>query len=410
MMWKTEKLSGLLETLESGGRPQGGASLDSDGVPSLGGEHIGRDGEPLLDSMKFIPRSYYQDMNQGKIKKGDILVVKDGATTGKTAFVGENFPYEDAAVNEHVFIVRVNRNRLEPKFAFYWLFSPTGNRQILSDFRGSAQGGIARSFVNQIHIPLPPLAEQRRIVEILDQADALRKLRREADAITERVLPALFCKMFGDPVRNEKGWEITTFDQITEIVTGNTPSREHPEYFGTDIPWARPADLEDQLPITKTEQSLSFEGSLVGRVVPENSVLVCCIGATLGKVGLAGLRMAINQQINALLPTERATPEFLYVLCLMNKDVFRAAATQQTLPILNKSRFRKQRVILPPIDLQKRFSERAKGVIAQYGERKQSLISTEHLFNSLLHRAFTGELTKRWREERGEDSMVNESS
>lgn len=396
MKWKTEKLADLLENLESGGRPRGGASLDSGGVPSLGGEHIGSDGEPILNAMKFIPRSYYESLNQGRIKKGDILIVKDGATTGKTAFVGENFPYEDAAVNEHVFIVRVNRNRLVPKFAFYWLFSPRGNRQVLSDFRGSAQGGISRSFVNQVRIPLPPLEEQRRIVEILDEADRLRKLRRQADAIAERILPAMFYKMFGDPVRNEKGWETTRLDEISEIVTGNTPSREHPQYFGSDIPWARPADLDGQLPVIKTEQGLSREGALVGRVVPENSILVCCIGATLGKVGLAGVEMAINQQINALLPTEKATPEFLYVMCLLMREVFRATATQQTLPILNKSRFGQQKGILPPIQLQEQFSQRARELIDQYRQRELSTTTVEKLFNSLLHHTFTGELTKRF--------------
>src|SRR5207249_4500634 len=76
-------------------------------------------------------------------------------------------------------------------------------------------------------IPVPTLPEQRRIVEILDQADALRKKRAEADAIAERILPALFYKMFGDPVRNEKGWELKSLgEMVTEFRYGTSAKCE----------------------------------------------------------------------------------------------------------------------------------------------------------------------------------------
>jgi len=64
--------------------------------------------------MKFIPRSYYESLNQGNILRNDVLIVKDRATTGKTAFVNDDFPFDEAAVNEHVFIVRVNSDVLHP--------------------------------------------------------------------------------------------------------------------------------------------------------------------------------------------------------------------------------------------------------------------------------------------------------
>jgi type I restriction enzyme S subunit len=295
-------------------------------------------------------------------------------------------------------VLRPDRTLLLPEYLYYFIRQPAFRNAAKQRMRGAVgQQRVPEDFLGMYSIPLPPLSEQRRIVEILDQADALRRKRAEADARAERILPALFYRMFGDPATNPMGWEVTTLDQISKIVTGNTPSREHAEYFGSDYPWARPADLEDQLPITKTEQGLSQKGALVGRVVPENSVLVCCIGATLGKVGLAGVRMAINQQINALLPTEKATPEFLYVMCLLNREVFRAAATQQTLPILNKSRFGRQKAILPPIQLQKEFSETARELLHQYHQRKQCITTVEKLFRGLLHRAFTGDLTARWR-------------
>ena len=247
-------------------------------------------------------------------------------------------------------------------------------------------------------IPLPAPKEQRRIVELLEQADGLRRKRTEADALAERILPALFLKMFGDPATNPKGWPTTTLDQATEITTGNTPSREDPENFGGKMPWARPADLETALPLLHTAENISEKGSLVARIVPAGSVLVCCIGATLGKVGLAGTEVAINQQINALVPSAKATPEFVYSFCLLNARSFMAAATQATLPILNKSRFGQQLIILPPLDRQRKFSGLAQVVIRQRPAQEQARQNLERIFATMLHRAFTGELTAKWRE------------
>lgn len=403
MRWKMEKLAHLLESLESGGRPRGGASLDSDGVPSMGGEHIGSDGEPILDSMKFIPRSYYETMSQGKIKKGDILIVKDGATTGKTAFVGDSFPYDEAAVNEHVFIVRVNRNRLVPKYAFYWLFSPRGNRQILSDFRGSAQGGISRSFVNQVHIPLPPLEEQRRIVEILDEADRLRKLRRQADAIAERILPALFYKMFGDPVRNEKGWERMTLKEAGAIVRYGLGQPPKPSNKGVRLIRATNIDHgkihEKELMLVDPTDVPRDRNAFLGA----EEVLVVRSGAYTGDIAQVTEKYAgsVAGYDLVVTPGERLVAEFLesYLLTsFVQKHYFANLKARAGQPHLNSTQLENTPILVPKKETQETFAKTVRGLREQRAQRAASGTALDNLFASLLHRAFTGELTKRWRE------------
>ena len=127
--------------LESGSREKGGAV--SDGVPSLGAEHLNEAGGFNLDAtkLKYVSALHFNKMKTGKIKKGDILVVKDGATTGKTSYVDESFPFEEAAVNEHVFLLRPGRS-ISPKYLFYYLFSSIGQSYILSDFRGATVGAF----------------------------------------------------------------------------------------------------------------------------------------------------------------------------------------------------------------------------------------------------------------------------
>lgn len=247
---------------------------------------------------------------------------------------------------------------------------------------------VSKTSLRRFRIPLPPVPEQRRIAELLDQADLLLRRRAEADAKTNRILPALFVKMFGDPTRNPMGWPEENLGSQAEILTGNTPSTKQPEYYGSALPWARPADLDKGPVVEETERALSSSGRSVARIVPRCSVLVVCIGATLGKVGIAGHEMAINQQINAILPSNRTAPEFLFVQCSLIADRFRSAATKSTLPILNKSRFAAQRIIVPPLVLQERFARQAQAVLELLSCGSAARRSLDSLFGALVGDAF----------------------
>ena len=102
----TATLGDLLEVIESGARPKGGAVTD--GVPSIGAEKIEAIGIYDFTSEKYISREYYEKMRRGKIRSGDVLLYKDGAYTGKVSMALNGFPHSEAAVNEHVFILRTS--------------------------------------------------------------------------------------------------------------------------------------------------------------------------------------------------------------------------------------------------------------------------------------------------------------
>src|SRR6266498_5280945 len=192
------KLADLLITLENGGRPAGGVASITNGVPSVGGEHLTADGGFDFSKVKYVPEEYFQNMRRGHIQTDDILIVKDGATTGKISFVTRDFPFKKAAVNEHVFILRVNKDKVLSKFLFYNLFSPPGQKQILANYRGAAIGGINQSFTQNTIVHIPTLPEQERIVRLLDEAESLRATRERANARMEQFVPALFQEMFDD--------------------------------------------------------------------------------------------------------------------------------------------------------------------------------------------------------------------
>ncbi|MDE0018848.1 MAG: restriction endonuclease subunit S [Candidatus Poribacteria bacterium] len=166
--WKSMNLNEFI-TLESGSRPKGGVRGILEGIPSLGGEHLNTDGGFNYEKIKYIPAEFFESLNKGRIYPDDIIVVKDGATTGKISFVDNDFPHNRAAVNEHLFIVRVDPKVAFPKYVFYFLFSSKGQQQILSDFRGATVGGISRNFPLKVTVPIPSLPEQEQIVFELER-------------------------------------------------------------------------------------------------------------------------------------------------------------------------------------------------------------------------------------------------
>ncbi|MBI4686938.1 MAG: type I restriction endonuclease subunit S [Nitrospirae bacterium] len=141
--WTISPLSKVIIALESGSRPKGGVKHITDGIPSLGAEHIDKNGTFDFTNIRYVPEDFAIRMTRGSIRKGDILVVKDGATTGETSLVRESFPYKRAVINEHVFLCRCNEDVI-PDYIFYYLFSSNGNQSILKDFRGAAQGDIEK--------------------------------------------------------------------------------------------------------------------------------------------------------------------------------------------------------------------------------------------------------------------------
>jgi len=165
--WTTAYISDLTVALESGSRPRGGVRGVESGVPSIGGEHLQYDGSFDFSSIRYVPRDFAARMTRGHIQTNDILIVKDGATTGKMSFVDSSFPYRDAVVNEHVFVCRLT-HQLEPRFVFHFLSSNEGQQRLLDNFQGSAQGGINQSFAANTEIPVAPLPEQIRIVSALN--------------------------------------------------------------------------------------------------------------------------------------------------------------------------------------------------------------------------------------------------
>lgn len=184
--YPAKKLIEITKLIESGQRPKGGVRHIKEGVISIGGEHINREGEFDLSQPRYVPGSFFNTLTKGKIQGEDVLVVKDGATTGKTAIVAEGFPYENACVNEHVFRI-VAKDDIVPIYLFAVLFSTIGQRQINRVISGAAQKGIVLETISGVAIPVPPISIQQKIAqEVKSRREKAKKLKEEAKELLEK--------------------------------------------------------------------------------------------------------------------------------------------------------------------------------------------------------------------------------
>ena len=154
-----------------------------------------------------------------------------------------------------------------------------------------------------------------------------------------------------------ENWVWIELGKISEIVTGNTPSKSNETYYGNEYPFYKPTDLDMGLNVFAAGDMLSEKGFEISRKLPANTVLVTCIGATIGKTGIIRTSGCSNQQINAIIPKTDIVTEYIYFVCISDffQDQIIENASATTLPIINKGNFEKLLFVLPPLAEQKRI-------------------------------------------------------
>ena len=160
----------------------------------------------------------------------------------------------------------------------------------------------------------------------------------------------------------KEGWEEKTLKEIGLTQTGTTPSKANKAYYGNYIPFIRPSEINiDGIGTIEynSEIMLSQKGIEVGRKFTKNSILMVCIGATIGKVGYSGRDVSCNQQINVLSPYNGYNYKYIYYAMssseFQKKVIKEGTSAQATLPIINKGKWEKLSLYIPPLSTQKRI-------------------------------------------------------
>jgi type I restriction enzyme S subunit len=155
-----------------------------------------------------------------------------------------------------------------------------------------------------------------------------------------------------------QGWSFTDLKNVGEIVTGNTPSMKFPHYYGGDIPWVKPPDINKNSIIYSTPETLSDDGVAKARLLPKGAVLVTCIG-NIGNVALAGVPLTTNQQINSIIFNSQIIDfKYGFYWCKTLKRWLIENSTSTTISMINKSRFGNAPFLIAPLKEQKRIADK----------------------------------------------------
>lgn len=195
--YEVSYLNQITDLITSGQRPKGGVRQFSEGIPSLGGEHINTLGFVAQTNLKYIPIKFHEAHINSKVFPKDILLVKDGATTGKVGFVPESYPFEEVNINEHLFLIRIKK-KYDPFFVFCYLRSSAAQIQIKQEITGATVTGLIRNSVNRLQIPSLPIKNQKKIsTEIRSRIEKAEILKKEGILHIEKAKEEMEKILFG---------------------------------------------------------------------------------------------------------------------------------------------------------------------------------------------------------------------
>jgi len=328
-----------------------------------------------------------------RLKAGDIVFARTGATTGKSFLVRE-CP-EDAVFASYLIRVRMN-DSADPRFVSHFFDTPDYWRQIARSARGAAQPGVNATKLKGITIPFPPLPEQQRIADLLDRANALRTKRQAALALLQILTQSIFLDMFGNPATNPKGWPIGTLGAVATFIGGGTPSRAVPEYFTGPLCWATSKDMKDRF-LDDTEEHVTDEAvrNSATKLVSPGTILVVVKSKVLMHrlpVAITRVQTCFGQDLKGIALDDSCTPSYVATTLRVNEEWLLKRARGINTEGLTLDHLRRFPLLLPPISLQNRFAQCADKVELLRQRLSTSLDCLDALFASLQHRAFAGEL------------------
>lgn len=318
----------------------------------------------------------YTDETDGIFSNLPVIIFDDFTTVSK--YVDFQFKVKSSAMK----ILKAKEGIADTRYMFYLL------QTLNLDCEQHKRYWISKFAPFQI--PLPPLPIQKRIAEILDAADALKRKDQQLLLKYDELAQAVFIDMFGDPVKNEKGWECFPVINYCDCIV---PGRDKPKSFSGDIPWVTTDDLNHLSTTKESKKSIGLSKSEIqlvkAKVIPENSVIMTCVG-DLGIISINERKIVINQQLHAFQCGSKMNPSFLMYNLSYQKDFMYKMSSSTTVPYMNKTVCNSIPVVCPPIKLQNSFED----IINLIKEQKEKFTETKSndLFQTLIQKAFKGEL------------------
>lgn len=400
-MWEKVRLSELIEKPKSGEW-----GIEGEKIKVIRTTNFTNEGS--IDFTNVVYRDISDEkIAEKKLYKGDIIIEKSGGSpsqpVGRVVFFNEE---EDYLYNNFTSLLRPKKKRTVEKYIFWFLFYYYKSNKVLK-FQNKTTGIInlkLNDYVDSINVPLPPLVIQQQIVAILDKADRLRQLDKAIEEKYDALAKSIFIDMFGDPVKNEKGWEVKKLKEITSYInSGNTPKGGRAVYVDNGIAffrsqnvWKNKLVIEDIAYIDLDTHNKMKKSQLknkdilmtkTGRINTENSSL-----------GRAAIFYGEDNSANLnghvyLIRIDNFNVVNEFILFILTTIEYRDYIRGVCVGGIDKRQLNKEHIedfpiIIPPIALQNEFVQK----IALINQMKEQEMKGEELFQALLQKAFKGEL------------------
>ncbi len=334
------------------------------------------------------------------LSKGDLLVSTANSfeLVGKACWVPD-LPYK-ATAGGFISIFRPDRSVLCPRYFYYWAtWGKTRHALMWCGRQTTNISNLNFDIAKKLPVPLPPLAEQKRIAAILDKADAIRRKRQQAIQLTSQFLRSTFLDMFGDPVTNPKGWESRELSAVCKRIKVGLVIRPASYYVQFGVPALRSLNVRENRIDSTNFVYVSAEDNesklAKSRVWKDDVVLVRS-----GQPGTAAVVPEEFDGINAIdiliVTPDKSHLSSHYLASFFNSpEGKRLALGEQRGQIqkhLNVGSLNKMRVPIPPLKEQLRFDALLRSHVGCEKTQKKARRAVDNLFNSLVQRAFRGEL------------------
>jgi type I restriction enzyme S subunit len=330
------------------------------------------------------------------VMKGDVLVSTVRPNLNAVAHLETEL--DRATASTGFTVLRPDSKKICDRYLYYWVRSPYFVQDMVRRSTGASYPVVTDSIIKSYNIPLPPLEEQKRIAAILDKADAIRRSRKKAIRLTEELLRSTFLDMFGDPVTNPKGWNISNLSNVCRKITDGT--HHSPPIVEEGIPYITAKHLKKsglEFYLNPWFVDEKEHKKIYSRCNPQKGdVLYIKDGATTGIAAINNydFEFSMLSSLALLKVGDNLTSEYL---CdwLNSENVKRkhlASLAGAAITRLTLKKIKDFHIPVPPLDVQYEYKKIRQNIARLESNICNDLNTSENFFNSLLQKAFRGEL------------------
>ncbi|HQQ87691.1 MAG TPA: restriction endonuclease subunit S [Smithellaceae bacterium] len=351
------------------------------------------DGIFINKSNRYLTSEKAKELKCTFLEQGDLLIARMPDPLGRACI----FPQIEipCVTVVDVCIVRPDKNIVSSEWLKLLINSHGFRKAINKYITGTTRQRISRGNLEKIKFDIPPLEDQERIVKIFDQAEALRKNRKQAIGFLDDYLTSVFLEMFGDPVNNPKRWTKQKFKKLGTLDRGKSKHRPRnaPELLGGNHPLIQTGDIANaDVYIEKYNSTYSDIGLKQSKKWPKGTLCIT-IAANIAKTGILKIDACFpDSVVGFTADTNKTNSIFIHFWMSFFQKILESNAPESAQKNINLRILRELEVVNPPLELQNKFSE----IVEKTESLKQKMLvqyeELEKQFQALMQKAFNGTL------------------